>query len=132
VDPTAIILAARALGVRLSVTRDDRIEYRTRSAMTVELLEEIRANREELVFDVLLADARRYLGERDVADSDLSVLADLEIEELDPARLRGDWPAYRAAIRTYVRAGLSAIVRAKALDLPSASPSPPTLVKGAS
>ncbi len=112
-DSWDIRLAARDLEVRLSVTKDDELTAEPASRLTPELREAIRDNREALRYDVLLADARRYLGERDVEGSDLSVLADLEIEELDPARLRGDWLGYREAIRTYVRAGLRGIERAR-------------------
>jgi hypothetical protein len=133
VDPTAIILAARALGVRLSVTRDDRIEYRPRSAMTVELLEEIRANREALLFDVLLSDALRYaLVKHHVEGADPGSVLDAHEDAITDAYLARDWPLFRSAIRAFVRAGLREIERAQALYLPQASPSPPTLVKGAS
>lgn len=127
-DTWSLIRACRALGVKLSVTRDDVLICEPDSSLTAELREAIRAAREELTYDVLLADARRYLGERDVEGSDLSVLADLEIEELDPARHRGDWLAYRAAIRFYVRTGLREIERARALDLSTASPGSATMV----
>ncbi len=127
-DTRAIRLAARHLGIRLTVTKDDGLRCEPASRLAPELREAIRDNRENLLYDVLLADARRYLGDRDVEGSDLSVLADLEIEELDPARLRGDWLGYREAIRTYVRAGLREIERARALYLPKASPASPTPV----
>ncbi|MDP9486865.1 MAG: hypothetical protein M3Q49_13970 [Actinomycetota bacterium] len=128
-DAWATYLAARDLGIKLSVTRDDVLTAEPASLLTPALREAIRDNREDLLYDLLLADARRYLNDRDVAGSDLSVLADLEIEELDPARLRGDWLGYREAIRTYVRAGLRESERARALDLPTASPSSARLMK---
>ncbi|MDP9486245.1 MAG: hypothetical protein M3Q49_10780 [Actinomycetota bacterium] len=122
-DSWDIRLAARDLGIKLSVSQDDELRCEPADRLTSELQQAIRDNRKAVLYDVLLADARRYLGERDVEGSDLSVLVDLEIEELDPARLRGDWLGYREAIRTYVRAGQAGIERARALDLPKASPS---------
>ncbi|PLS83056.1 MAG: hypothetical protein CYG60_22810 [Actinobacteria bacterium] len=128
-DSWDIRLAARDLGLRLTVTKDDGLRCEPADRLTAELREAIRVHKAHLLYDVLLADARRYLNDRDVAGSDLSVLADLEIEELDPARLRGDWLAYRAAIRVYVQTGLREIERAKGLALPASSPSSARLVK---
>jgi acetyl-CoA carboxylase carboxyltransferase component len=51
---------------------------------------------------------------------------------IDAACEERDMFAYRIATREWVRAGLREIERAQALYLPAASPSPPTLVKGAS
>lgn len=130
-DPLDVRLAARRAGLRLSVTPDDGLLCEPASLLTPELREAIRVHRDALLYDVLLADARRYLGERDFEGADLSALADLEVEELDPARRRGDWPAYREAIRAYVRAGLREIERARDLDLSSASPASQTTMRGA-
>ncbi|MDP9488454.1 MAG: hypothetical protein M3Q49_22165 [Actinomycetota bacterium] len=131
-DSWGIRLAARDLGIRLSVTKYDVLLGEPASRLAPELRQAIRGHREALRYDLLLADARRYLGERDVEGSDLSVLADLEIEELDPARLRGGWLGYHEAIRTYVRAGLREIEREKGLALPLASlDSAMTVMEGA-
>jgi hypothetical protein len=120
VDPIEIVFAARALSVRLSVTKDDRIEYRPRSAMPDELLAEIKANREALLFDVLLSDALRYvLVAHHVEGAAPGSALDAHQDEIDAAYLARNWPAYRAAIRAFVRAGLY---------LPAASSSSPTPV----
>lgn len=105
-----IIVAARNRGIQLSV-EDGRIAYRPRSRMAPELLAEIRANRDALLYDVLLADALRYLNERYVVGTDLSVLAAHE-DEISAAYL-GDWSSYRRAVRGYVQAGLAEFERAK-------------------
>lgn len=114
-DATAIIFAARDLGIRLSVTRDDNIEYRPKSRMTPELLVEIKANKRALLFDLLLADALHYLAEQYVPGSNLSALDALDALEdrLEDTRAAGDFGAYREAIRAYVRAGLREFERAK-------------------
>ncbi|MDP9486712.1 MAG: hypothetical protein M3Q49_13170, partial [Actinomycetota bacterium] len=68
-DSWDIRLAARDLGVRLSVTKDDELRCKPADRLTPELREEIRANREDLLYDVLLADALRYVAvERHVED----------------------------------------------------------------
>jgi hypothetical protein len=112
VNATEIIFAARDLGIRLSVTEDDGIEYRPKSSMTPELLGEIRANKEALIRDLLMADALRYLSERYVEGTDLSALDALE-SQLEDTYADGDLVAYREAIREFVRAGLREIERAK-------------------
>lgn len=111
-DATAIIFAARDLGIRLSATPEDNIEYRPKSAMTPELLVEIRANKRALLFDLLMADALRYLAERYVEGTDLSALDALE-DRLEDAYAAGDLGVYREAIREYVKAGLREIGRAQ-------------------
>ncbi len=55
-NPTAIICVARDLGIHLSVSTDDNIEYRPKSRMTRELLAEIKANNQALLFDLLTAE----------------------------------------------------------------------------
>lgn len=111
-DATGIIFAARDLGIRLSVTKDDNIEYRPKSRMTPELLAEIRANKRALILDLLMADALRYLADHYVEGTDLSTLDALE-DRLEDAYAAGDLEVYREAIRAYVRAGLREIERAK-------------------
>lgn len=129
-DAFATPRALRKAGIKITVSRGDVLICEPGSSLTDELREAIKGNKEDLRYDALLADARRYLGERDVAGSDLSVLADLEIKELDPARLRGDWLGYRERIRSYVRAGLREIERARVLDLPASSPTSLSLMEG--
>ncbi|MDP9438672.1 MAG: hypothetical protein M3P49_08000 [Actinomycetota bacterium] len=68
-DSWGIRLSARDLGIRLSVTKDDELRCKPADRLTPELREEIRANREDLLYDVLLADALRYVAvERHVED----------------------------------------------------------------
>ena len=107
-----IVFAARDVGIRLSVTEDDRIEYRPKSRMTRKLLDEIKANKQQLVLDVLMADALRYLSKRYVEGTDFSLLDALE-SQLEDAYTDGDLGAYREAIRASVRAGLREIEWAK-------------------
>ena len=131
-DTTAIIFAARDLGIRLSVSRDDRIEYRPKGAMAAELLAQIKANKRALLYEILLADALRYVAaEQYVEGADVGSVLDAHQAAIDEAYLAGDWPAYRAAIRNFVRAWLREIERARDLALPSASPESANLVKGA-
>ncbi len=133
VDTWSLIRACRALGVKLSVTRDDVLICEPDSSLTDDLREAIRANHEELIYDVLLAEAHRYvLVERYVEGADVgSVLASHE-EEINAAYLAREWPAFRAAIRAFVRAGLREIEQARALDLfPASLDSPRTMTKGA-
>jgi hypothetical protein len=129
-DSWDIRLAARDLGVRLSVTRDDVLTAEPASLLTSELRGAIRANREDLLYDVLLSDALRYVAvERHVEGADPGAVLDAHQEAIDAAYLARDWPAYRASIRAFVRAGLAEIERARGLDLPTASPSSPRLMK---
>lgn len=111
-NSTGIIFAARDLGITLSVTKDDGILCRPASRLTLELRAEIKANREALVRDVLMADALRYLADRYVDGTDLSALDALE-DRLEEAYAAGDLTAYREVIRAYVRAGLREIERAQ-------------------
>lgn len=106
-NPTEIVLAACDLGgVRLSVTKDAWIDYRPRSAMPAELLAEIKANREDLVFIVLLSDALRYVAvEHHVEGADPGSVLDVHEDTIDAAHHAGDRPAFRAAIRAFARAG---------------------------
>lgn len=115
VDATAIMFAARDLGVVLSATKDDGISCTPASRLTPELRAAIKANREELIRDVLMADALRYLAERYVEGTDLSAL-DAQADQLEDAYAAGDLGAYRAAIREYVKAGLREIGRAQQRD----------------
>lgn len=110
-NSTEIIFAASDLGIRLSVTKDDGILCKPASRLTCALRMEIKANREALVRDVLMADALRYLADRYVDRTDLEALDDLE-DRLEEAHAAGDLKAYREAIRAYVRAGLQEIERA--------------------
>ncbi len=113
-DPTEIVFAARALGVRLSVTKDDRIEYRPRSAMPAELLAEIKANREELVFIVLLSAAVRYVAvECHVEGADPGSVLDDHQDALDASYHARDRPGFRTAIRAFARAGRREAKRAR-------------------
>lgn len=113
-NATAIIFTAADFGVRLSVTADDRIQYRPKSRMTPELLAEIKANKEALIFDVLMSDALRYIGQRYVEGTDLSSPAlDAPHDRLNEAYFEGELEAYHQAIREYVRAALREIERAK-------------------
>jgi hypothetical protein len=112
-NATEINFAVREPGVRLSVTEADRIEYRPKSRMTPELLGEIRANKEVLIRDVLMADALRYLSKRYVEGTGLSAMDALE-SQLEYAYADGDLVvACSEAIRAYVRAGLREVERAK-------------------
>jgi hypothetical protein len=114
-NATEIIFAVRELGVRISVTEADRIEYRPKRLMSRELLGEIKANKQQLILDMLMADALRYLSKRYVEGTDLSALDTLDALEsqLEYSYADGDLVAYREAIRAYVRAGLREIERAK-------------------
>ena len=123
-DPTAIIFAARDLGIRLSVSRDDRIEYGPRSAMPAGLLVEIKANKRALLYDVLLSDALRYVAvEAYVQGADVGSVLDAHQNAIDAAYLTRDWPAYRAAVRELVKAGLRENGRVKrAIEAAEAPP----------
>ncbi|MDP9478122.1 MAG: hypothetical protein M3R38_20985 [Actinomycetota bacterium] len=113
-DTRDIRLAARALGVRLSVTKGDGLFCEPASRLTPQLREAIRDNREDLLYDVLVADALRYVAvERHVEGADPGAVLDAHQDAIDAAYLAQDWPAYRAAIRGFVRAGLLEIERAK-------------------
>ncbi|MDP9478431.1 MAG: hypothetical protein M3R38_22575, partial [Actinomycetota bacterium] len=113
-DTRGIRLAARALGVRLTVTKDDGLLCEPASCLTPELREAIRANREDLLYDVLRSNALRYVAvERHVEGADPGAVLDAHADAIDAAYLGRDWPAYRAAIRAFVRAGLREIERAK-------------------
>lgn len=111
-NPTEIMFAARRLGIRLSVSADNRIEYRPSGRMTPELLALIRANKRALIFDLLMSAALRYIADRYVEGTDLSAL-DAPGDRLEDAYAAGDLAAYREAIRAYVRAGLREIERTK-------------------
>lgn len=111
-DATGIIFAACDLGIRLSVTQDDRIEYWPKDRITPELLADIKANKHVLLFDLLMADALRYLAGRYVEGTDLFALDALE-DRLEYAYASGNLEAYRGSIRAYVRAALREIERAK-------------------
>ncbi|MDP9425487.1 MAG: hypothetical protein M3P37_05475 [Actinomycetota bacterium] len=129
-DTWGIRLAARDLGVRLSVTRDDVLTAEPASRLAPELRQAIRANREDLLYDVLLSDALRYVAvERHVEGADPGAVLDAHQEAIDAAYLGRDWPAYRAAIRRFVLMALRDIERARGLALHSALPSSPTPMK---
>ncbi len=114
VNSYEIIFAARDLGIRLSVTADNHIEYRPASRMTPELLAEIKANKKALIFDILMGDCLRYIAGRYVEGTDLSSPAlDASEAQLNEAYFEGDLELYREAIRVYVRAALREIARAK-------------------
>ncbi len=113
-DSRGVRLAARALGVRLAVTKAGGLAAEPASRLTPELREAIRASREDLLYGVLLGDALRYVAvERHVEGADPGAVLDAHQEAIDAAYLARDWPAYRAAIRAFVRAGLREIERAK-------------------
>ncbi len=109
---TSIIFAARDLGIALSVNEDDRIRYTPKSAMPDWLLSEIKASKQALLFDLLLADALRYLAEHYVEGADLSVL-DAPAERANVAYAAGDFAAYRVAIRLYVEVGVKEFQRVR-------------------
>ncbi|MDP9477211.1 MAG: hypothetical protein M3R38_16290 [Actinomycetota bacterium] len=113
-DSRDVRLAARDLGIRLSVTKDDELRCEPADRLTPELRASIRDNREDLLYDVLLADALRYVAvERHVEGADPGAVLDAHQDAIDAAYLARDWPAYRASIRAFVRAGLREIERAK-------------------
>ncbi len=124
-----VVLACHALGLRLSVTKDDDLRCEPGEHLTPELREAIRVHREALLYDVLLSDALRYVAvERHVEGADPGAVLDAYQDAIDAAYRRRDRPAYRAAIRAFVRAGLRDIERDPGLALHSASPSSPTPV----
>lgn len=110
-NATEVIFVAREAGLRLSVTEKDTIFCQPRHRLTPKLREAIRANREQLLYDVLMGDALRYLNAHYVEGADLSALSVHE-DAINDAYLR-DWTAYRRAVQAYVQAGLREIQRAK-------------------
>ncbi|PLS86803.1 MAG: hypothetical protein CYG60_05285 [Actinobacteria bacterium] len=113
-DTRGIRLAARHLGIRLAVTKADELLCEPASRLTPELRASIRDNREDLLYDVLMADALRFVAvERHVEGADPGAILDAHQDAIDAAYLARDWLAYRAAIRGFVRAGLLEIERAK-------------------
>ncbi len=131
-DSWGIRLAARALGVRLTVAKDDGLLCEPASRLTPALRAAIQDNKEELLFDVLLADALRYVAVEHYAEgADPGVVLDAHQDAIDAAYRRRDWPAFRAAIRAFAAAGRREAERARGLALSSVSSSTPSLVKGA-
>lgn len=103
-NPTEIMFAAKDLGIKLSVPKDDdRIRCEPKSKLTPELLEEIKANKEALLFDVMMSNALSYMADRYVEGADLSVLHEPE-DKINAAYGCRDFEAFRAAIREYVEA----------------------------
>ncbi len=129
-DTWGIRLAARDLGIKLTVARDDGLRCEPASRLTPALRAAIHVHKADLQFDVLLADALRYVAVEHYAEgADVGSVLDAHQDAIDAAYRRRDRPAYRAAIRAFVRAGLAEIERARGLDLPTASPSSPRLMK---
>ncbi len=127
-----VVLACRALGVRLRVTKDDDLRCEPASLLTPALREAIRVSRGELIFDLLLADALRYVAVEHYAEgADVGSVLDAHGDAIDAAYLARDWAAFRAAIRAFAAAGRREAERARGLALSSVSSSTPSLVKGA-
>ncbi len=113
-DSWSIRLAARDLGVRLSVTRDYVLTAEPASLLTPELREAIRANKDDLLYDVLLVAAHRYaLVGCHVEGADPGSVLDDHQDALDAAYLARDRPAFQTAIRAFARAGRREAERAR-------------------
>ena len=110
-NSTDVMFAAREAGLRFSVTEKDTILCQPRHRLTPELREAIKENRDQLLYDILMGDALRYLNTCYVEGADLSTLAAHE-DAINDAYLQ-DWTAFRAAIQDYVQAGLAAFEVAK-------------------
>ncbi len=121
-DSWGIRLAARDLGIKLSVSKDDGLRCEPASLLTSELRGAIRDNREDLLYDALLSEALRYVAVEHYAEgADVGSVLDAHQDEIDAAYLARDWPAYRAAIRAFVRAGRREAARARSFALPEVS-----------
>lgn len=131
-DSWGVRLAARRAGIKLTVTIDDKLLCKPASLLMPELREAIKDNKDDLLYDVLLADALRYVAvECYVEGADPGSVLDDHHVAIDAAFLAGDWPAFRSAIREFARSGRREAARARGLALHASSPSPPTLVREA-
>jgi hypothetical protein len=132
-DSWGIRLAACDLGIKVSVTKDDVLTAEPASLLTPALRGAIHVHKADLLYDVLLAEALRYVAvERHVEGADLGAVLDAHQDEIDAAYLARDWPAYRAAIRAFASAGRREAERARDLYLSSDSlGSPRTMTVGA-
>ncbi|MDP9479869.1 MAG: hypothetical protein M3R38_30110 [Actinomycetota bacterium] len=130
-DTRGIRLAACALGVRLTVTMDDGLLCEPASRLTPALRAAIRVHKADLLYDVLLADAVRFVAvERHVEGADPGAVLDAHGDAIDAAYLARDWAAFRAAIRAFAAAGRREAERARDLYLSSASlVSPRTMMR---
>src|SRR3712207_4481042 len=114
-NPSEIIFAARDLGIRLSITKDDRISYRPKSKMPEWLLEEIKANKEPLLRNLLLSDALHYIAKHYVDGADLSVL-DSHEDRINEVYHTANREEYRAVIREYIKARLREFQRVRGAE----------------
>lgn len=114
-NSTEIIFAARGLNIHLSTTMDGRIRY-PKDRTPEWLLENIKANKELLLRDLLLKEALDYLNERYVEGTDLSVLAAPE-QRISEVYGSASLQEYRIAIREFVKAGLRAYALTNKLDI---------------
>ncbi len=113
-DSWGIRLSARDLGIRLSVTKDDDLRCEPGERLTPEIRGAIRANREDILYDVLLSDALRYVAvECHVEGADPGAVLDDHQDALDAAYHARDWPGFRTAVRAFARAGRREAERAR-------------------
>jgi hypothetical protein len=110
-DSTWVLFRARQLSVELSVDGDN-IVARPARRLEPELRTAIRENKENLVKDLLMRDALRYLNEHFVEGANLSAL-DPHENQINEAYHTAALKEYRAAIREYVRTGLREFRRAR-------------------
>lgn len=111
-NTTEILGCVERLGVRLDV-QDDKIVCHRASNLTPELRDAIKENRDQLLMDVLVREALRYLDERYVEGADLSALSGPIHDEVCEAYGAGNLEAFRVAVSEYVREGLVAFETAR-------------------
>lgn len=101
------------LGVKLEVPKDRDVVHATPKArVTDDLAESIRSNRDKLMRDLLMEQATRYLAQRWINAASSQVLYDA-VKAVDDCPHDKPYSAYRAAVREYVKAGMTEIARAK-------------------
>jgi hypothetical protein len=110
-DSMWVLFRAGQLGVELSLDGDN-ILARPAGRLDPELRTALRKNKEDVVKDLLMRDALRFLNEHYVEGANLSVL-DPHENRINEAYHTAALKAYRGAIRDYVRAGLREFRRAR-------------------